>query len=296
MKKLFHKSREAFSGSTGFSEPIVAVDTKDSSFHAATVIDPHTWEEVEFDASLVRQMNRGGIATSPPVQMKPSEEVTPQQSKPTASSISEFAATGPPAQPTASSVSISISESTMTGLRTASSVSVPEHNPTHASMELQPIKLPDTSRAMIEAVIEKCGGYKEFSKSYSKSFSLHLRDTGGHMTFQEMLSVLLLGPSIFIFVFRVDFDLKKKFTGEYRIDPNKSLNNCTTSSITTEESLLQFMASVYAMDTPANASIKTHKPVFIVGTHKDKLGPSDRDEKIAEINNHLDSLIDSHRC
>ena len=47
------------------------------------------------------------------------------------------------------------------------------------------------------------------------------------------------------------------------------------------------------MDTPGDlaASVKTHKPlVFIIGTHKDKLGPSS-DQKIAKINQHLNSLI-----
>ena len=293
MKKLLRKPRTAFSGSTGFSESVVVIDIDvDSSFHAAAVIDPHTWKEVEFDTSLVRQMDRGSIVNSPPVQAKPSEEVTIQQSQPTVTSISESG--GPPTLPTASFASTSES------VPTANSVSVSERKSTHSSEALKPIKLSGTKcRAMIDAAIEKCGGYKEFSKSYSKSFSLYMRDTGGHMAFQEMLSVLILGPSIFIFVFRMDFDLKKRFAVQYRVGPNKSLN-CTTSSITTEESLLQFLASVYAMDAPANANIKIHKPqVFIVGTHKDKLdehGASARDEKIAEINDHLDSLIDSHSC
>ena len=286
MKTLLRKPRKSFSGSTGFSESVVVIDIDvDSSFHAAAVIDPHTWKEVEFDASLVRQ-----------IQTKPFEEVTVQQSPPTVTSISESG--GPPTLPTANFASTS--ESATISLPTANSVSVSERISTHSSEALKPIKLSGTKcRAMIDAAIEKCGGYKEFSKSYSKSFSLYMRDTGGHMAFQEMLSVLILGPSIFIFVFRMDFDLKKKFAVEYRVSPDESLN-CTTSSITTEESLLQFLASVYAMDAPANASIKTHKPqVFIVGTHKDKLdelGASARDEKIAEINDHLDSLIDSHSC
>ena len=41
-----------------------------------------------------------------------------------------------------------------------------------------------------------------------------------------------------------------------------------TFSVTTEEALLQFLASVYAMDTSGKDVIKTHKSlVFIVGTH-----------------------------
>ena len=73
---------------------------------------------------------------------------------------------------------------------------------------------------------------------------------------------------------------------------NKSIN-CYTSSITTEEALLQCLASVYAMDTSEEDSVKTHKPmVFIVGTHKDRLGPeAEGIIKINDLNRHLDLII-----
>ncbi len=47
-----------------------------------------------------------------------------------------------------------------------------------------------------------------------------------------------------------------------------------TSSVTIEESLLQSLASAYAMGVPGEASDKTHSlNVLIVATHKDKLRP-----------------------
>ncbi len=108
-----------------------------------------------------------------------------------------------------------------------------------------------------------------------------------------MIALLIVGPSIFFFVFRLDRDLKSKFTVEYRKSPGESLN-CYTSSITTEEALLQCLASVYAMDTPDKDSVKTHKPlVYIVGTHADQL-ESDATTKIAEINGRLDFIIRSN--
>ena len=82
-----------------------------------------------------------------------------------------------------------------------------------------------------------------------------------------------------------DLNFGSKFSIEYRTGENESIN-CYTSSITTEEALLQCLASVYAMDTPGKAGVNTHKPlVLIVGTHTDKLGPS-ADEKIAQLNDH----------
>ena len=279
MARLLRRPRKTFSRSTGVSESVVIVDIDvSSSFHAATVIDHNTWSEVDFDASLVRQMKTGRESWSGTA----SQSVQP--------TVSGSVMTG----------SATPAESPVTTLFTPS---VPDLHRAYASNKKSlPVKLATSFmlsegeiREMISAAIKKCGGYEEFSKSFSNSFSLYLRDAGGQMAFQEMLSVLILGPSIFIFVFRLDIDLKNKFSVEYRVGPNESLN-CNTSSLTTEEALLQCLASVYAMDTPANASIKTHKPlVFIVGTHKDKLGPSP-DEKIAEINKYLDSLINHSSC
>jgi hypothetical protein len=268
MARLVDRALKEFSSSTGISESIVNVhiDLPSSSFHAVTVINSDTWQEVDYDASVVRQMNER--STLPPEQASLQQAI----SVPVVRSTSE--STLPPRPPVADSQIPASAE---------------EPAPTER------IKISDrVIREMIDTAIEKCGGYNEFSKSYSKSFSLYLRDAGGQMAFQEMLSVLILGPSLFMFVFRADLDLKQKFTVEYRVSANETLN-CNVSSITTEESLLQCLASVYAMDT-GKTDVKTHKPVvFIVGTHKDKLGPS-AGEKISEINEHLDSLIDSSDC
>ncbi len=137
-----------------------------------------------------------------------------------------------------------------------------------------------------KVIIEKYG-FNRVKKHLKKTSSLYLRDTGGQMEFQEMIALLIVSPSIFFFVFRLDLNLKSKFTVKYRKSPGESLN-CYTSSITTEEALLQCLASVYAMDTPDKESVKTHKPlVYIVGTHADQLG-SDATTKIAEINGRLD--------
>ena len=141
---------------------------------------------------------------------------------------------------------------------------------------------------IIRSVIQKYG-LKNYNQ-LKKTSSLYLRDTGGQVEFQEMISLLIFGPSIVFFVFRLDLDFTSRFDIQYRMSPNESLNHYT-SSITTKEALLQCLASVYAMDTSNEGSVKTHKPlVFIIGTHKDKLVPSSQN-KITELNKYLDSLI-----
>jgi hypothetical protein len=56
-------------------------------------------------------------------------------------------------------------------------------------------------KKMIRPIARKFGGYKKFRKFLKKSYSLYLRDTGGQVEFQEMISLLIFGPSIFFFVF-----------------------------------------------------------------------------------------------
>ena len=149
-------------------------------------------------------------------------------------------------------------------------------------------------RAVVDIIVKKRGTAKQFKRFLKKSFSLYLRDTGGQVEFQEMVPLLVSGPSIFFFVFRLDLDFKKKFRVEYRKSEGESLN-CYTSSITTEEAFLQSLASVDSLDmSDETHGVDTHKPlVFIVGTHKDKLGWFAA-EKIAELNEHLKSLIKAH--
>ena len=284
MDRLLKRPRKELSLSTGVCSPVVMVDIdadNPSTFHSVNVIDSNTWEEVEYDISLVRQMNKESITTSlKHVQLNSSTSLPMEvENAPTE---------------TASSSTVS----------TVSSFPESAQLPEHHSMqkETATTKPAPASAAKIKisnsrigqvilVVIDRCGGIECFRKSF-KGASLYLRDTGGQVEFQEMISLLIFGPSIFLFVFRVDLDFQSKFSIEYRASKSES-TNCYTSSITIEEALLQCLASVYAMDTRGDldAGVKTHKPlVFIIGTHKDKLGSS-ADQKIAKLNQHLDSLI-----
>ena len=145
------------------------------------------------------------------------------------------------------------------------------------------------SSERIIPVIKKYG-FDAVMKYFKQTSTLYLRDTGGQVEFQEMLPLLIYGPSIFFFVFRADLDFQSKLSFKYRESEGESLN-CYTSSITTEEALLQCLASVYAMDTSGKDVIKTHKSlVLIVGTHIDQLGSS-AEETIHQLNQRIHSVI-----
>ncbi len=118
--------------------------------------------------------------------------------------------------------------------------------------------------------------------------SLYIRDTGGQVEFQESLSLLIFGPSIFIFVMRTDIDIHTKNIIQYR-SANGEIINQYQSSISTMDALVQFLTSVSATQTTKDSVFKVdgtsmcHKPmVFVVGTHVDKLG--------SEAGNILDNI------
>ena len=129
--------------------------------------------------------------------------------------------------------------------------------------------------------------------------SLYIRDTGGQVEFQESLTLLVYGPSIFIFVLRTDIDIDQKTIIRYR-SPSGEIINEYQSSISTVDALVQFLSSVSAIDTTEEGmfqeggAYKSHEPVvFIVGTHIDLL-KSRAGSVIAEINEKLERIIRTH--
>ena len=129
--------------------------------------------------------------------------------------------------------------------------------------------------------------------------SLYIRDTGGQVEFQESLTLLIHGPSIFIFVLRTDVDLLKKTIIRYR-SPSGDIINEYQSSISSKDALVQFLTSVCAIETTEEEVFQkggvyeAHEPVvFIVGTHTDQLGAR-ADSIIAEMNKSLHEIIHQH--
>ncbi len=125
--------------------------------------------------------------------------------------------------------------------------------------------------------------------------SLYIRDTGGQVEFQESLSLLIFGPSIFIFVMRTDIDIHTKNIIQYR-SANGEIINQYQSSISTMDALIQFLTSVSAIQTTEEGVLEKvtsvyHEPiVFIVGTHIDMIG-SEAQSVLDSINLMLHKMI-----
>ena len=104
-----------------------------------------------------------------------------------------------------------------------------------------------------------------------RGWMVYLTDTGGQIEFQELLPLLVSGPSVFFLVFRLDHDLNKQFTVEYH-HVNGKTSKPYLSVFTVKEALLQSLATIDSMVTYTyrggkNVSLKPH--VFFVGTHRD---------------------------
>ena len=257
MNRLLGRKRKGFSPSTGVAEPVVVVDvdSNPSTFHSITVLEGDKGDEVESD-----EWN----------EVECDESLVRQMGKGSIKSTSQ--------PPTASVSKPATSLPGKVDQQGAQTRTATQHSKS------------SSIRRMIRKSVKKCGGYKKLRRFLKKSFSLYLRDTGGQVEFQEMIPLLIFGPSIFFFVFRLDRDFRKKFEVKYRKSPGESLN-CYISSITTEEAFLQFLASVDAMNMPNEIGVETHKPlVFVIGTHKDMLGESAAEE-IAKLNKKLDDII-----
>ena len=126
-----------------------------------------------------------------------------------------------------------------------------------------------------------------------KSLSLYLTNTGGQVEFQDVLPLLVSGPSIFFYTFRLDKTLNDKYEIRYELsDGTKS--HSYTSSLTTLEGIIQTLASIDAMITYIyqGQQKKEVKPkVLFVGTHKDKLDSKTKKETLASIDQQLRDAV-----
>ena len=141
--------------------------------------------------------------------------------------------------------------------------------------------------------------YSQIRSSLENTHSLYLSDTGGQIEFQELLPLLIAGPAIFIFVFRLHPDGLNVLTKvSYRKGQNEETNEYK-SSLTIREFFLQTLASINSMELNTVNDFrkdKKFKPcVIIVGTFKDELQELlDHNKVIKDINNEIKAIVEKH--
>ena len=126
------------------------------------------------------------------------------------------------------------------------------------------------------------------------SWSLYLTNTGGQLEFQELLPLLVCGPSVFFVTIPLNICLHRCYTVRYQY-PNGTEKTYMSSFILMDE-ILQTLSTIAALDCTGpqleEISYKPIKPkVFFIGTHKDLLPESSADDIIKEIDRQLQHSI-----
>ena len=167
---------------------------------------------------------------------------------------------------------------------------------THPSTSLEmPAGYANPTATFEEALRD--GGILTLREHFDGSWTLYLSDTAGQMEFQEILPLLVSGPSLFFIVFPLNRDLNELFMIEYQL-PDGERSQPYQSSLTLKEAILQSFSTISAMGTftykgTGQEHVEQKPKILLVGTHKDLLDPSTAQRKIKEIDSFLQSMIKS---
>ena len=286
MNRLLGKKVEKFSPSTGMSGPVIIVDinsAKSSDLQSAE-IDTDSWDPVECDDSFISQIKQETHDKKRKYTTNNEESIEPSDSKEVVNEesmeLSDSKEVVKESMQLSYSKEVTVAGTNEESIQSSDSIEV-EQALVRKQGKLKRFKFHETT---CYSIMRK-KGFKQFEKDLKKTFSLYLRDAGGQVEFQELLGLLVSGPSLFFFLFDITRGLTKECRLEYRINPTESIN-CYESSITNEKALLQCLSTVSAM----NISGDLKPRVFIVATHMDELS-EDRNAETDKMNFHLHSLI-----
>ena len=290
MKRLLGEQITNDSPSTGVAENVVHVKVEESSTFAATV-DQSNWARLAYDEEAVHLMKTAsnknsnishlpkefsdekGIAESTDLVLKEIEK-TAQQTQ----------------EKSAQNNTTSGKESLM--LQFMSPLEEIFQPPEHP--ELQVSRQHKSPMEIFKEAL-KSKGLEGLKKQLLKSWSLYLTNTGGQMEFQELLPLLVSGPSIFFITFQLHKDLNQHFSVEYEL-PSGESSKSYQSSLSILESILQTLSSISAMGTYVYKDLQRkvvplRPKVFIIGTHKDLLNKKTAAIDIKSIDQHLQAVI-----
>jgi GTPase SAR1 family protein len=123
------------------------------------------------------------------------------------------------------------------------------------------------------------------------SWSLYLTNTGGQLEFQELLPLLVCGPSVFFVTIPLNINLHEPYTVRYQYPNGKEKTYLSSSTLMDE--ILQTLATIATLDcTGPQSEINLKPKVFFVGTHKDLVLPhSSADDIIQEIDRQLQDSV-----
>ena len=290
MKRMVGERPAHSSPSTGVVDKVVQVEIVRSSTSAASV-SGSTWVKLSHDDEAVTvvmdtaQSHSGEVADSETHSQASVAVAAVHQTEPNSTTsggrVSE--------QPQPDGVSEHRSRHQPHQSPTPTTASTHPHLPSQSSST-------GSNTADLKPSVDMCKSALRrtpYRASQEQGWMVYLTDTGGQIEFQELLPLLVSGPSVFFLVFRLDHDLNKRFTVVY-VRPNGTMSEPYQSNFTVKEALLQTLASIASMGTyvymgHGKEQVPLRPQVFFVGTHMDKVSRA----KIDRIDRSLRHMVTS---
>ena len=293
MERLLGRMPSSVSPSTGVAESVVQVKVIQKSTTVAANVEESIWSVMDYDDEAIKLMLINSDSQNKveiPI-LQPEDPVDTFNSE---ASSSEAPNTDLGLNKDTDS------ESDSEWFDAESNLPAVE-NPAVLSSSTQPHhKLPDSYLSPLEIIkvaLRKKGkmSLETLQHHFQKTWSLYLTNTGGQMEFQEVLPLLVSGPSMFFFTFRLDRDINQRYVIEYELSEGKKAEPYT-STLTIVEGLLQTLATIAAMGTFVYKGLQRSKAplrpkVFIIGTHKDQLDRKTADEYVAKVDQQFQKAI-----
>ena len=149
-----------------------------------------------------------------------------------------------------------------------------------------------------DQLLQEIGGEGKGFKLEDASF-IHLLDTGGQPSFQDVLPLLLNVPCTYIHVFDAAHKLDKPYPITYRT-PKQEAEPPRASEETVQDLMLRSFSSMYTIAQKCSKQLASFQQqdslppqlrIFVVGTHKDQLIKEDRlSEATQDITTFLEGL------
>ena len=296
MKRLLGQKVSSISPSTGIAENTVQVKVIKKSETIAANIEKSCWTKMDYDDEAIKLMLISSRmeeieVSNPQLDLNLENHQNTNTDTTAAIPVEGGVVNGVQMNNPTNTVHVT---STNTQPRTGTQSSILSSTAPQTTSQIPKSFVPPLS-ILKRALKNK--GLEALKQHFQKTWSLYLTNTGGQMEFQEVLPLLVSGPAMFFFTFRLDQDLNEHYSIEYELsDGAKSDPYAVTS--TTIEGIMQTLASISAMGTFIYQGLqKKEAPlqpkVFFVGTHKDKLDPKVADSHIVSVDQQLQEVIKS---
>ena len=270
---------DIISPSTGVLESVVKVEVKKLCTVAAAVCKL-LWRRLDYDEEALELMTTTAKSHTAPIDTLESTVSPNQEAKVVRSAVVVVEKTSTSVQPALlpRSEPSAIIKGSVVIMESGSEV------PQSSSIIVQETPLDIFKRAV---KLRRMDALREHLES---SWSLYLTNTGGQVEFQELLPLIVCGPSVFFITFPLDKTLREHYTVRYQYTDGSE--KTYTSPSTLMDEILQTLATIATLDCIGPQHDINLKPkVFFVGTHKDKIPQSSVDEVIQKTDKQLQKEV-----